>query len=143
MDKQVFPEHHFTPNDFKLHIGNNGQICDSKEELMIHNFLIGNLKNVKVKRESIRLLNNEANETYIPDWIIEQEGSIFIVEYFGLFNSNRFPGYTEKVKRKMEFYTKLDGYITVAIFPEDYRKENYSGIVEVLGEAGLLIEKLI
>lgn len=40
---------------------------------MIHNFLIGNLKNLKVKRESIRLLNNEANETYIPDGLLNKK----------------------------------------------------------------------
>lgn len=66
---------------------------------MIHNFLIGNLKNAKVKRESIRFLNAAVNEIYIPDWIIQQDENEFIVEYFGLYNSNRFPGYTEKVDR--------------------------------------------
>ena len=58
---EAFPEHHFRPNDFKLHIGDDGQLCDSKEELMIHNFLISNLKNAKLKRENIRFLNNETN----------------------------------------------------------------------------------
>lgn len=83
---EAFPEHHFKAESFKLHIGKGGQLCDSKEELMIHNFLIGNLKNAKVKRESIRFLNSVVDETYIPDWIIEQDGDKYIVEYFGLFN---------------------------------------------------------
>lgn len=59
---ESFPEYKFTSDEFHLLVGNDGQICDSKEELVIHNFFIQFLPSAKVKRESEHLLNTVMNE---------------------------------------------------------------------------------
>ena len=71
---ESFPEYKFTSEEFQLLVGNDGQICDSKEELVLHNFFIQSLLGAKVKREATHFFNKEANELYIPDWIIKQNG---------------------------------------------------------------------
>ena len=134
---ESFPEYNFAPEEFQLLVGEDGQICDSKEELVVHNFLIQHLQEAKIMREAERYFNKECNEFYIPDWIIEQDEHKYIVEYFGLYGSNLFPDYTEKTKRKMGFYDSIEGYQFIAIFPEDFKKEGFSRLVALLREANL------
>ena len=134
---ESFPEHRFSPEEFNLLVGDDGQTCDSKEERVLHNFLIQSLTNAKVKREAIRFLNEEYNETYIPDWIVEQDGRKYLIEYFGLYNSNLYKGYTEKAERKIAFYPSLRTYTFVAIFPEDFKGEGFAKLVEILRQTGM------
>ena len=70
---EAFPEHDFSLEEFDLLVADDGQICDSKEELVLHNFLIQSVCHAKIEREVVRFFNVKDNETYIPDWIIEQE----------------------------------------------------------------------
>ncbi|MCS0543240.1 hypothetical protein NXY55_24990, partial [Aeromonas veronii] len=42
---ESFPEYLFDPTEFKLLVGYDNQICDSKEELAIHNYLLDRLGN--------------------------------------------------------------------------------------------------
>ena len=136
---ESFPEHQFHPQEFKLLMGNDGQICDSKEEVVIHNFLCEIIPNAKVERESERFFNETYNETYIPDWIIQQNGRTYIIEYFGLYGSNLYKGYDEKTERKIAFYSLQRDYIFVAIFPEDFKGEGFSRLERILSEMGMEI----
>src|SRR5690606_24867279 len=116
-----FPEYQFKPQEFNLLVGKDGQLCDSREELVIHDFLLRTFSNIMIRREHIRFHNNAHSETYIPDWIIEQNDKKFIVEYFGLYHSNRYKGYKNKADRKIEYYSMLKDYNFIAIFPEDFK----------------------
>ncbi len=138
---EAFPKFNFQPRDFLLHIGADGQICDSKEELVIHNFLITNLRNAKIRREPKRFINTLFNETYIPDWVIEQGGKKYIVEYFGLYKCSYYPDYTNKVERKISFYEGLTGYTTVAIYPQEFKEAGFSGLRELLRSFQLDLEE--
>ena len=65
-------------------------------------------------------------------------GSI-IVEYFGLYGSDLYPGYTEKTKRKMAFYPSIKEYQFIAIFPKDFKEDGFGRLVKLLLEAKLQI----
>ncbi|MCQ6278698.1 hypothetical protein [Bacillus sp. EB600] len=134
---ESFPEHFFLPEEFQLLMGEDGQVCDSKEELVLHNVFIQWFSIERVKREAQRFFNNKKNEAYIPDWIIENNGQKFIIEYFGLYESNLYKGYTEKTKRKITFYQSLSEYIFVAIFPRDFKKVGFDRLLDKLNMSGL------
>ncbi|MBB6447301.1 hypothetical protein [Bacillus benzoevorans] len=132
---ESFPEYKFTPEEFELLVGKDGQICDSKEELILHNFFLQTLTDADIQREKVHFRNEQADETYIPDWIIEQNSSKYIVEYFGLYGSGLYPGYTEKAKRKIEFYSSIKDYQFMAIFPADFKEEGFDRLVKILKDA--------
>lgn len=119
---EAFPEHEFKPTDFNLLVGKDGQLCDSHEELLVHNILLKIFKDGKIKCEGIRFLNEKHNESYLPDWLVQYNGRRIIVEYFGLYGSERFPGYTEKVNRKIDFYNSLTEYEFITLFPKDLKR---------------------
>lgn len=139
---EAFPEHSISAEEFDLHIGDDGKLCDSKEELMIHNFLVSTLKYASIKTERIRFANNVDHETYIPDWIIYQEDKKFIIEYFGMYQSTRFPEYTRKVKRKIMYYNSLSDYIFIPIMPEDFRGRGFNCIKKLLIDSGLKLNEV-
>jgi hypothetical protein len=49
---ESFPEYTFHPEEFNLLVGLDGQFCDSKEELAIHNFLVQMLYSARIERKS-------------------------------------------------------------------------------------------
>lgn len=118
---EAFPEYNLKSEGFNLLEGDDGQICDSKEELLVHNLIIQLFPDAIVKREGKRFLNERFNETYIPDWIIQINGKEIIVEYFGLYNSNRFRGYTERANRKIAYFQSLDEYDFIKILPSNLK----------------------
>lgn len=118
---EAFPEHKFTPSDFNLLVGEDGQLCDSKEELYVHNVLLRIFKQATIIREGKRFINRKYNESYIPDWTIQLNGKVILIEYFGLYGSSRFTGYTERANRKIDFYRSLDDFEFVFILPKDLR----------------------
>ncbi|UOR11675.1 DUF4046 domain-containing protein [Halobacillus amylolyticus] len=134
---ESFPEYKFKPEEFELMIGSDGQICDSKEELTIHNFLVDNLGSGDIIREGERFNNFLQNEVYIPDWIIKQGTRTFILEYFGLYQSNKYRGYTEKANRKIKYYKTLKDYTFIAIMPNVFRRAGFVGIKDLLQENGM------
>lgn len=138
---ETFPEHSFTAEEFELHIGDDGKVCDSKEELMIHNYLVHNLKCASISAEKIHFINDIEKETYIPDWVIKQGDKKFIIEYFGLYKSTRFPEYTRKVKRKVKYYTSLPNYTFIPIMPDDFRERGFACITRLLTEKGLMVNE--
>lgn len=90
-----------------------------------------------LKREGIRLINEQDKETYIPDWIIEKDGQKLIIEYFGLYGSSKFPGYTKKANRKIKFYQNLKDYQFIAIMPDDLKVDGLERVGALLRELGL------
>ncbi|WP_067729148.1 hypothetical protein [Oceanobacillus damuensis] len=132
---EAFPEHEFTPSDFNLLVGDDGQLCDSHEELLVHNALLRIFKDARITREGKRFTNREYNESYLPDWLIELDGKEILVEYFGLYGSSRFPGYNEKANRKIAFYRSLDDFEFVMLLPEDLNRID-SVLNDQLGESG-------
>lgn len=138
---EAFPEYTFTPEEFQLHIGIDGSYCDSNEELTIHNFLIRRLKDAEIQKGELFLSNGIENETYIPDWVVIQRDKKFIIEYFGLYQSSRFPDYTAKVQRKITFYKKLSDYTFIPIFPKDFRQKGFYKITKLLAKHGLFIKE--
>lgn len=135
---ESFPEYTFTPQEFRLFVGMDGQICDSQEELAIHNFLVQNIDG-EVKREGQRFTNHINGEVYIPDWIIYQQGCKWIIEYFGLYGSGRYKGYTEKAHRKINFFQSLEDYEFIAIMPECFRVSGFCNIMSLLSKNGLYL----
>jgi hypothetical protein len=134
---ESFPEYTFQPEEFNLLVGVDGQLCDSKEELAIHNFLVQTIVSAKVERESLRFMNNQYEEVYIPDWVIYQNHRKFIIEYFGLYGSNRYKTYTEKADRKIKFFQSLKDYKFIAIMPDDFREKGFHRIVSLLISKGV------
>ncbi|BDG37516.1 hypothetical protein [Saccharococcus caldoxylosilyticus] len=134
---ESYPEYTFSPEEFRLLVGVDGQLCDSKEELEIHNFLIRAVVDGKVEREGCRFVNHEYDEVYIPDWVIEQNDRKWIVEYFGLYGSTRYKWYTEKADRKMQFYHSLADYTLIAIMPGDFRENGFRRIATLLISNGI------
>ncbi len=136
---EAFPEYNFKATDFDLLIAHDGQLCDSKEELEIHNYLISKLINgIKIKREGKRFINKDEKEVYIPDWIIIKGDQKFIIEYFGLYGSSRYPSYTEKTKRKITFFNSICDYTFIPIMPNDFRNKGFIYIDKLLEGNGLL-----
>lgn len=136
---ESFPEYQFDPKEFCLLVGDDGQVCDSQEELNIHNFLISKLKGkYKIDREGIRLINETEKETYLPDWLISNNKKKYIVEYFGLYGSSRYPHYSKKVERKMRYYNKLKDFRFIPIMPNDFRKQGLEYVEDLLKKEGLL-----
>jgi hypothetical protein len=135
---ESFPEYQFNPDEFRLLIGDDGQVCDSFEELTIHNFLYSKLKgNYKIEREGIRFINELEKETYLPDWVITNNKEKYIIEYFGLYGSTRYSNYNKKVERKMVYYTTLKEYRFIPIMPSDFRKRGLVYVEELLEKEGL------
>lgn len=134
---EAFPEYTFSPEKFNLLVGIDGQTCDSKEEQSIHNFLIYHLGNATVIREGRRFTNKLCEEAYIPDWIIQQNQRKFIVEYFGLYGSDRYKTYEEKARRKIAYYEGLEDYEFICIMPEDFRRKGFNQISSLLEDKGI------
>ncbi|WP_025912091.1 hypothetical protein [Priestia flexa] len=106
----------------------NGVSLDSKEEALIHSYIIKNFTNVNIPNKSENLFkNHKENESYVPDWIINKN---IIVEYFGMYDSSgtkMIKNYTNKAERKIEYFNSLEGYDFIAIFPNDL-KSNMQGV---------------
>ncbi|MEC5422914.1 hypothetical protein QGM71_05290 [Virgibacillus sp. C22-A2] len=135
---EAFPEHKLKASDFNLLIGDDGQACDSKEELWLHNFLVRNLTQAVILREGKRFVNKPINEAYIPDWVIQLNGKKVIVEYFGLYGSSRFPNYTERADRKITFYKTLIDYKFVGVKPMDLK--NTDEIINKIANDDIIIK---
>jgi hypothetical protein len=139
---ESFPEYVFLPEEFQLLMGEDGQVCDSKEELVLHNLFIKWFSKLRIQREAKRFYNKQDNDTYIPDWIIEKDGQEFIVEYFGLYESDLYKGYTEKTKRKIAYYQSLPEYFFINIFPSDFKEVGFNRLLDKFVDIGLVESKL-
>jgi hypothetical protein len=138
---ESFPEYVFLPEEFQLLIGEDGQVCDSKEELVLHNFFIERFPELRIQREAKRFYNKKDNETYIPDWIVGKNGQEYIIEYFGLYESELYKGYTEKTKRKIAYYQSLSDYLFISIFPSDFKEVGFDRLLDKFVSIGLIESK--
>jgi hypothetical protein len=140
---ESFPEYVFLPEEFQLLIGEDGQVCDSKEELVLHNLFIEWFPKLRIQREAKRFYNEKDNETYIPDWIVEKDGKEYIIEYFGLYESDLYKGYTEKTKRKIAYYQSLPEYLFINIFPSDFKEVGFDRLHDKFVNNGLVESKSV
>ncbi len=137
MFNDVYPNI-FKPEDFNK-IAKDGILCDSKEEMIVHNYIIDNYNNNNIihcgrsKKYIISDIKN--NVKYIPDWIINDN---IIIEYFGLFYPDKtekvFIDYVIKTNQKIKFYNKYcdeNNKIFIALFPCDL-KNNLKGVRDKL-----------
>lgn len=101
----------------------DGTRLDSKQEAILHKYLKEQFN--KIER-SVRFINENDNETYIVDWVVD--GNI-IIEYFGLYDKNSkteyIQEYSKKVERKKKFFKGLKGYNFLDIYPEDIANDLY------------------
>jgi hypothetical protein len=126
------------PNYFSLEdFGKNfyafdGTKLDSKEEVLIHEWLISNCKKVMYfnnnGKQEFKWHNEKMNENYVADWMINDN---IIIEYFGWYNPTskhqRYVSYNNKVNRKIDYFNGLDNFKFVPLFPKDIRK-NLEGV---------------
>jgi hypothetical protein len=106
----------------------DGERFDSRDEVLIHQFLKKEFKNVKYFYNNVleknKWFNIKTNENYVPDWIINNN---IIVEYFGWYNekseNETFKGYREKTKRKIDYFSELPSYKFVAVYPSDLKND--------------------
>lgn len=133
----VYPSK-FKLEDFYQLVTIDGIRVDSREELIIHNYMIDNITNKKIEHTGNKRLakykfhNKSENEKYVPDWILNKN---IIIEYFGWYNADNtneiFINYTDKANRKIKYFSSLSNYKFIALFPEDL-KNNLQGVREKL-----------
>jgi hypothetical protein len=137
---EVYPNR-YQQKDFNLLIASDGTICRSFEEILIHNYIIDELKpdylSYGKHQNSIENIfyNEYYNESYIADWIINKK---VIVEHFGLFRNKPkdkiYVDYYNKTIRKVEFYEKYckeNNMKFIALFSKDIRS-NLKGVKQKL-----------
>lgn len=107
---------------FNINYSTDNIRLKSKEELLIHEYLISKYNNVLYCNNSNKnkWYNLKYDECYIPDWIIDNN---IIIEYFGFLNKNsstdRFIKYEKKTKRKIEFFSNIPDFTFIDLYKED------------------------
>lgn len=130
-----------TIKSFEQCIANDGTRCLSKQEVIIHNLFLDNNINAKYCTKTTLFYNEEYNERYAPDWIINDN---IIVEYFGLYVDNYhsftlLKNYREKTGRKIKFYNSLNNYKFIDLYPQDI-ENNFKGLIDKFNKIGIQIE---
>ena len=127
--ESIFVENYpdtFKVGDFKYIYSSDGVRLDSNEEYTVHEYLLKNFNKVQFNGNSTKnpakWINEKYNESYIPDWIINDN---IIVEHFGYSCPSsakpRFINYIEKSNRKIDYFLSLSDYSFVSLFSEDLR----------------------
>lgn len=120
---------------FKYWIALDGTELDSNEELLVYEFIKGNISNMieaTNRKRKTRYINN--GEMYAPDFLIPcvDKNKKIIIEYFGWYNEKytddkRIKAYTDKAKRKIKYFKSLDNVFFVDLYREDL-KNNFEGV---------------
>ncbi len=138
----------FNQDEFHNTISPDGYRLDSIPELKIHEILLSMgcqiqyFENKQAVKE--KWFNEKYDEWYVPDWIINQK---YIIEYFGWYDIKRYgkydriTKYIDKAHRKKEYFTQLEGYTFIDIYPEDLEGE-YNGLLVKFRSHGLNIGAL-
>ncbi|MEK4907329.1 hypothetical protein NSQ92_09170 [Niallia sp. FSL M8-0099] len=135
----------FKLEDFKNIIGRDGTVLDSLQEKEIHDILITNNVNFKYYENKVAnsylFINQYENESYIPDWIIND---FIIVEYFGWYVTEKYKynlikKYIDKADRKIKYYNSLLDYQFIDLYPSDLQN-NYEGLIKKFAEKGIEIK---
>lgn len=109
---------------------------DSLEESQIHDILHSVFNNVIYnQRNTDRTISIDG---MIPDWFVFTNKGCYIIEYFGLYVSNksnnkRINDYIHRTNEKIEKYKQLNGYKSIFIFPKDLNN-NYEGVYTKIKE---------
>lgn len=111
----------------KILIKNASGSFDSYEEFEVFNF-ISNF-NINIKRNKNKFITpDDVSGNFVPDFIINDN---IIVEYYGLYkeeNQNKiFVEYIAKTHIKNKYYSSLDGYDFIGIYPNDL-ENNFEGV---------------
>ena len=87
------------------------------------------------KKEGFLYTNGKYNERYIPDFYINTNDKIVLIEFFGMYKPNNpsqiFKDYCEKTKRKIEYFNSLENVYFIPLFPKDLNN-NFEGVREKL-----------
>lgn len=111
-----------------------GMLFDSNQELEVFKFIKERI-NPNITKNSISFKNEEVGESYVPDFILDYSGKSVIIEYYGMYIENvfhkRFEKYIEKADRKNKYYSNMEDYIFIALYPKDL-KNDFKGVSEKL-----------
>jgi hypothetical protein len=125
----------FQKIEFNKCVASDGVKLDSLCEKEIHEYLISNFSDVHYyynKNTSTKWFNEEEDESYVADWLIN--GNI-IIEYFGWYNMNLYnkheiyKNYIKKSNRKIIFFESFNDYQFIALFPSDMNR-GLRGVIE-------------
>lgn len=135
----------FTIEQFHDHIASDGTKLDSGIEKKIHEIFISSgfdLLYYENKPASSNIwLNKEFGESYVPDWIINDQ---YIIEYFGWYNPKSYKNktikkYIDKADRKIEYFKNLKNFKFIPMFPSDL-DNNYDGMKNKFSQMGLSLK---
>jgi Zn ribbon nucleic-acid-binding protein len=112
-------------------VDNNGDLCHSKEECLISNFLIEN--KIKFKKETLYKDIIDTSKLYRFDWVIYKNNKQFYVEYFGMYNENKqskiMRNYCEKTKIKTTILKNANIIDKcILIYPDDIKDKSLNEI---------------
>lgn len=100
---------------------------DSNEELSLYRYLKANYNIIK----NNKIFFKNKNVKYKPDFFINYNQNNIIVEYFGLYkekpNNIVYIKYKEKTIEKIKYFSNLDNYKFIAIYPKDL-KSGFKGV---------------
>lgn len=116
------------PNKFKeemFYLSSLKNDFDSKDEFEIDHYLRKKFNNVIYNKRNSD--NTVKIDDMIPDWVIIDNGSVIIVEYFGLYvpsqiKSKRVKDYIKRADEKIQKYIRSP-YKCLFIFPEDLKNK--------------------
>jgi len=125
--ESIFVENYpetFNLGDFSYIYSSDGIRLDSNEEYIVHEWLLKHFDKVQFNGNSTKhpakWINEEFNESYIPDWIVDEN---IIVEHFGYYCPSsakpRFINYIKKANRKIDYFSSLKDYSFVPLFSKD------------------------
>jgi hypothetical protein len=113
----------------------------SEAERMIHHLLMKNKLKYTYESSAYKFYDNTSGASFRPDWIVEHDNKIIIVEYYGMLNmANLDYGYDEKYKMKDRYYKELcerdTSYRYIELVSEDI-KDNMNGVIEKFEGIGI------
>lgn len=146
----AFPEYqdYWKLEDFEKCVAFDGARCDSKQELMIYEYIkkndvFSNLKYMGNKHSGNHIFKAEFNGNptkFCPDFIVEElniRGKVFkltkpiIIEHFGMYEETHineiYINYRHKTKAKIEHYSKLEDYSFIYFIAKDI-KNDFEGV---------------
>lgn len=149
-----FPEYSdcWTPRDFDECVAYDGARCDSKQEMMVYEFIkrelnlkyIQAIGNKRSGKYTFELDETYSYERFCPDFIIEhlemngEKAKLkkpIILEYYGMYEENNknevFQKYKEKTKTKNKYYNSNKNIYFIPIYPQDI-KNNFENLVKKL-----------
>lgn len=131
------------PEDFGVCLAYDGTRCNSKQEVMIYEFVKKELKmdnfysiGMKHSGKYVYKFDNHIFKKICPDFVMEFKNSKPIIfEYYGLYLKNyneekiMLKSYHEKIKFKNDFYKSNNEIYFIDLYPSDL-KNHFNGVKE-------------